>query len=88
MGALRERLRRLDDHVVGTPGTRHGAVGDLVLGVHHWLAPVYLLFAVVGIYGVVITARDGDIGGVIFCAGFAIAALALARFVWSRRSRR
>ena len=45
----RGRLARLDDAVLGAPGTRRGWYGDLALGLHPWLRPFYALVVLVGV---------------------------------------
>ena len=59
----RGRLTRLDDALLGKPGTRHGFFGDLVLGIHPWLRPLDLLIVLVGIILLIfgLVRRDGGL---------------------------
>jgi hypothetical protein len=71
----RGRLARLDDAWLGTPGTRHGWYGDLFLGLHPWLRPVYALVVLAGVGMVIGGAATKEWGLVIIGGGWLMAGL-------------
>jgi hypothetical protein len=58
----RGRLARLDDAVFGSPGGKGGFYGNLALGLHPWLAPLYMLVALAGLGLIVFAVVEQQVG--------------------------
>ena len=75
MAGHRGRLTRLDDAWLGAPGTKHGWYGDLFLGIHPWLRPVYALAVLVGLGMSIAGAFTEEWGLVVIGGGWSFAGL-------------
>lgn len=58
----RGRLARLDDSVFGSPGGKGRTDGNLALGLHPWLAPLYMLAALAGLGLIVFAVLQQQVG--------------------------
>ena len=67
------RLARLDDAVLGAPGTKHGWYGDLFLGLHPWLRPVWAVVVLAGLGIVVSSLLAGEWTPAIIGLGWVLA---------------
>jgi hypothetical protein len=68
-------MTRLDDALLGAPGTKRGWYGDLFLGIHSWLRPVYALAVLVGLGMAVAGAVTKEWGLVIIGCGWSLGGL-------------
>lgn len=66
------RLARLDEAVLGAPGTRQGWYGDLFVGLHPWLRPLWFVVVVAGLGLVVSGLLDGEWGPVVIGVGWVL----------------
>ncbi len=68
----------------GAPGTKRGWYGDLVLGLHPRLVPLYVAVVLVGIDLVVYAAASGEWGAAVVGIGWVVGGSAYA---WASRGR-
>jgi hypothetical protein len=60
--AKRRGLARLDDAILGRPGTRRGWFGDLVLGLHPWWRYLWGAYALIAVAEIAWAAAVGSSG--------------------------
>ena len=58
----RSRLSSLDDSVFGRPGSKGGFYGNLALGLHPRLVPLYVFLALAGICLIVFAVVQQNVG--------------------------